>query len=189
MEGGGELPPARNTSPHAVIDIDYLKSRPGLTKIAEIMCLLIAFASLSGYTGSHKDARFGSRFDFFYFVTITSWLIIIAVFLLFLFKVYNRLNINWNVVLVVYCTVTAFMLLVSSALVLDAVVHHRTRKESEEIVNGHWTNFCSLEKCGNIEAAGAFGIIATALFIVDAVFYFIENRRGREAPPPGAEQF
>ena len=63
------------------------------------ICLLLAFACLSGFTLKFTDERYGGRFDFFYFATITSWLLVIILFVMFLLRLYERLtNINWNLV-------------------------------------------------------------------------------------------
>ena len=63
------------------------------------MCLLLSFACLSGFTLKYKEPRYGGRFDFFYFATITSWLLVIILFVMFLLRLYERLvNINWNLV-------------------------------------------------------------------------------------------
>ena len=53
--------------------------------------------------------------------------------------------------LAIYSPVTAFLLLISSALVLDVAVLLR---RSEEIVGGQIQQKCNLLPCGNIEAAG-----------------------------------
>ena len=63
-------------------------------------CLMIAFASLSGFTLHHSSSNDG-RFDFFYFATVVSWLLVIALFLIFALTLTDRLyekcgNINWN---------------------------------------------------------------------------------------------
>lgn len=63
------------------------------------MCLLLSFACLSGFTLKYKEERYGGRFDFFYFATITSWLLVIILFVMFLLRLYDRFaNINWNLV-------------------------------------------------------------------------------------------
>ena len=40
-----------------------------------------------------------SRMDFFLFVTVTSWLLVIAVFVLFAFNIISKINlsIDWNI--------------------------------------------------------------------------------------------
>jgi len=52
----------------------------------------------------------------------------------------------------VYSIVTAFMLLLATALVLDAVIGYRGTEEQD--TKKSWIRYCTLEKCGNIEAAG-----------------------------------
>ena len=51
----------------------------------------------------------------------------------------------------VYSPVTAFLLLISSALVLDTAIYFRRH---ERIFNGSFEEICDMEKCGNVEAAG-----------------------------------
>ena len=53
--------------------------------------------------------------------------------------------------LAIYSPVTAFLLLISSALVLDVAVRLR---RSEEITDNQIHQDCDLFPCGNIEAAG-----------------------------------
>ncbi|XP_015765538.1 PREDICTED: pre-mRNA-splicing factor CWC25 homolog [Acropora digitifera] len=123
-------------------------------------CLMIAFASLSGFT-LHHSSNYDGRFDFFYFATVVSWLLVIALFLIFALTLTDRLyekcgNINWNLLLAIYSPVTAFLLLISSALVLDVAVLLR---RSEEIVGGQIQQNCNLLPCGNIEAAGVSLIV------------------------------
>ncbi|XP_031569511.1 uncharacterized protein LOC116304007 [Actinia tenebrosa] len=170
------------------LNTSYVVSLPGIIKIGEFILLLVAFASLTGFTSSHSDRLYGGRYDFFYFATITSWLIVLVIFLLFASNLNHRLDFNWNIVLMVYSVVTAVLLLLTSALVLDAVLFYRSHREHLKSTQDY-VGFCTVEKCANIEAAGAFGILATVLFIADAVFFFIQNRSSRAAPPPGAEQF
>lgn len=67
------------------------------------LCLLIAFASLSTHTrgqGSKAEGfDHGGRFDFFYFATVTTWLIVIALFVVFFMKFQERFSsINWLLV-------------------------------------------------------------------------------------------
>ncbi|XP_078365632.1 plasmolipin-like [Oculina patagonica] len=169
------------------LDLEYLKSVPGLLKIVEIICLLLAFACLSGFTLKFTDDRYGGRFDFFYFATITSWLLVIILFVMFLLRLYERFtNINWNLVMAVYSPVTAFLLLISSALVLDAAIYYRRH---ERPFKGQIQPICDMEPCGNVEAAGAFGIISMVLFAVDTILYCMKNRNTGSAQPPPTTTF
>ena len=63
------------------------------------MCLLLSFACLSGFTLKYEEDVYGGRFDFFYFATITSWLLVIILLVMFLLRLHERFaNINWNLV-------------------------------------------------------------------------------------------
>ena len=60
----------------------------------------------------------------------------------------------------IFSPVVAFLLLISSALVLDVAIYfRRNEKEFEE---GHFYRICVKEPCGNVEAAGV-SIIFIAL--------------------------
>ena len=81
----------------------FLKSIAAITSNIDSVilqvCLLLSFACLSGFTLKYKEPRYGGRFDFFYFATITSWLLVIILFVMFLLRLYERFpNINWNLV-------------------------------------------------------------------------------------------
>lgn len=171
--------------------MSYAKTPLGMLKIGEIACLLIAFASLSTHTNSVGSKREGfdhsGRFDFFYFATVTTWLIVIGLFVVFFMRLQEKFsNINWLLLMMVYSTLMAFLLLVSTSLVLDVAVSLRRREVS--LAQGKLQRFCDYyETCGNIEAAGAFGIFATVMFVVDAAFYFYKNRVSQNIPT-GAQQ-
>lgn len=51
----------------------------------------------------------------------------------------------------VYSPVTAFLLLISSALVLDTAIYFRRH---DRPFNGHFQDICERESCGSVEAAG-----------------------------------
>ena len=55
---------------------------------------MIAFALAADFKGSGS----WGRMDFFLFVTVTSWLLVIAIFVLFAFNVISMINVNidWN---------------------------------------------------------------------------------------------
>lgn len=166
------------------LDFDYLKSVPGLLKILEIFGLLLAFACLSGFTLNYTDPRYGGRFDFFYFATVTSWLVVIFLFVFFMLRLHERIAINWNLFMAVYSPVTAFLLLLASSLVLDTAVHFRRSEQPDK--EGMYFMVCKLEPCGNVEAAGAFGIITMVLFAVDTVMFCLKNRNTSAAEQPAS---
>jgi len=101
---------------------------------------------------------------------------------MFVLRLYERLaNINWDLIMAIYSPVTAFLLLISSALVLDTAIYFRRH---DITVDDEWKSICDYEPCGNVEAAGAFGIISTVLFTVDTVLYCMKNRNTGSAQPP-----
>lgn len=132
----------------------YVVSIPGVLKIVEFILLLLAFSIAADI----NVANWG-RMSFFLFVTITSWLLVIAWFVLFTFNLHTKinLNINWNITLLIFAAVVAFLLLISSALLADDV-----RKIEEK--SGY-----SLPFLGPLRTAVAFGFIAMFVFIGDAV--------------------
>lgn len=132
----------------------YVVSIPGVLKIVEFILLLLAFS-----IAADINLKNWGRMSFFLFVTITSWLLVIAWFVLFTFNLHTKinLNINWNITLLIFAAVVAFLLLISSALLADDV-----RKIEEK--SGY-----SLPFLGPLRAAVAFGFIAMFVFIGDAV--------------------
>ncbi|KAL9976248.1 hypothetical protein ACROYT_G013520 [Oculina patagonica] len=74
------------------LTMSYITSIPGILKIVEFFTLMLAFA-----LAADTSYRW-SRMEFFLFVTIFSWILVIAVFLLFAFNVVSKINlsIDWN---------------------------------------------------------------------------------------------
>lgn len=60
----------------------------------------------------------------------------------------------------IFSPVVAFLLLVSSALVLDAAIYFR---RNERDFNGTYYLICDKEPCGNVEAAGVSIIFIAVL--------------------------
>ncbi|KAJ7365071.1 hypothetical protein OS493_007715 [Desmophyllum pertusum] len=137
------------------LTMSYIKSIPGILKIVEFFTLMLAF-SLAG------SIRFGTwgEMSFFLFVTITSWLLVIAVFVLFALNLISKINLNidWNIPVLVFAAVVALLLLISSALLAD-----HARKFS------YWYSSIS----DKLSAAAAFGFISMFVFIGDAVVHFL----------------
>lgn len=145
------------------LTMGYIISIPGILKIVEFFTLLLAFAIAA-------DMKYGGTWDrmnFFLFVTVTSWLLVIAVFVLFAFNIISIINlsIDWNIPVFVFAVVAAFLLLLSSAL-LAAVVPD-------------WSPVSYLKPLvDKLRAAVAFGFISMFVFIADAVVFFL-RRTGR----------
>ncbi|KAL9976246.1 hypothetical protein ACROYT_G013518 [Oculina patagonica] len=138
--------------------MSYITSIPGILKIVEFFTLMLAFA-LAADT-SYR----GSRMEFFLFVTIFSWILVIAVFLLFAFNVVSKINLNidWNMPVLVFAVVVAFLLLISSSLIAD---------DAEDLKHiSSWLG-SFLDK---LRAAAAFGFISMFVFIGDGVVHFLK---------------
>jgi len=71
----------------------------------------------------------------------------------------------------IYSPVTAFLLLISSALVLDTAIYFRrhdmiVEKEDEK----EWKRICDYEPCGNVEAAGVSWCNQSVMIIILTCF-------------------
>jgi len=142
------------------LSMAYIMSIPGILKIVEFFTLMIAFSLGADlpYGGT------GGRMSFFLFVTITSWIIVIAVFVLFALNIISRINLNidWNIPVFIFAIVVAVLLLISSSLIAD----------DADSLKGftRWIRSW-LDK---LRAAAAFGFISMFVFIGDAVVHFLK---------------
>ncbi|KAJ7365072.1 CKLF-like MARVEL transmembrane [Desmophyllum pertusum] len=132
------------------LTMSYIKSIPGILKIVEFFTLMLAFA----LAGSIRYYGTWGEMSFFLFVTIMSWLLVIAVFVLFALNLISKinLNINWNIPVLVFAAVVVLLLLISSALLAD-----NARKFRHD----------------TLSAGAAFGFISMFVFIGDAVVHFL----------------
>lgn len=75
----------------------------------------------------------------------------------------------------IYSPVTAFLLLISSALVLDTAIYFRRH---EQIYNGRdWDYICNHEPCGNVEAAGVSAkLISFTLKMFSGISLFVQDK-------------
>ena len=64
----------------------------------------------------------------------------------------------------VYSPVTAFLLLISSALVLDTAIYLR-RDKPPTIIGDHYEEICKRESCGSVEAAGVRASLLARLLL------------------------
>lgn len=80
----------------------------------------------------------------------------------------------------------AFLLLVASSLVLDTAIHLRRAEHKDG--SGEYFRVCTVEPCGNVEAAGAFGIITMVLFAVDTVLFCLKIWNTSAAKQPTSFQ-
>lgn len=145
------------------LTMSYIKSIPGILKMVEFFTLLLAFAIASD-AYSLLLYNWGNM-DFFLFVTVTSWIFVIAIFILFAFNIISKINFNldWNILVLVFAVVVAILLLISSALVASDV--------SSAVSGGFFSSFVDKTR-----AAVAFGFISMFVFIGDAVVHFLKMR-------------
>ncbi|XP_068699475.1 plasmolipin-like [Montipora capricornis] len=142
------------------LTMSYIKSIPGILKMVEFFTLLLAFAIASdAYSIYHYNL---GKMDFFLFVTVTSWIFVIAIFILFAFNIISKINFNldWNILVLVFAVVVAILLLISSALLAS-------------FVGSAFSGYSYYDK---IRAAAAFGFISMFVFIGDAVLHFLKMR-------------
>lgn len=140
--------------------MEYVTSIPGIIKIVEFFLLMIAFALAADSKGSSS----WGRMDFFLFVTVTSWLFVIAIFVLLVFNVISVINVNidWNLPVMIFAAVVAVLLLISSSLIAD-----NARKLNDILrFSGY-----SVDK---LSAAAAFGFFSMVAFIIDAGIHFMK---------------
>lgn len=139
------------------LNMAYVTSIPGILKIVEFFTLMIAFSVAA------DTIVFSSwgRMDFFLFVTVTSWLVVIAAFVLFAFNVIAKINVtwDWNIPVLGFAVIAAILLLLCSSLLADDV-----RRSG-----GYHTAFLD-----RLRAAAAFGFISMFVFIGDAVVHFMK---------------
>lgn len=144
------------------LTMSYIKSIPGILKMVEFFTLLLAFAIASD-AYSLLLYNWGNM-DFFLFVTVTSWIFVVAIFILFAFNIISKINFNldWNILVLVFAVVVAILLLISSALVASDV---------NEVSRLLLSSFVDKTR-----AAVAFGFISMFVFIGDAVVHFLKMR-------------
>lgn len=162
-----------------MIDINYIKSWAGLLKIGQFFVLLIAFSTLADF--SNKSENNGG-FKFFLFVTVTSWLIVMILFGLFVTQLYERIPLNWTIAMIIYSVSEVLLLLISSSIVAEK--SRQLRRGVKHPTGKHYIDTCDeySVSCSNVEAAVVFGFIGVALFLADAVFYFMKHRAAAEGP-------
>jgi len=148
-------------------DVNYLRTIPGILKIAQLVLMLIAFilaaaAWSSGYlvvTGyTYSGYTMGSA-GWTKFVTITGFIITLILLFLYLFHLIERLyQVNWLFAELIYCVVVAVCLFISGAIMIPYANYDGTR--------GACTFFCW---------------VAMVAYLADAFFKFKSWRNGEVA--------
>ncbi|XP_046843467.1 uncharacterized protein LOC124437548 [Xenia sp. Carnegie-2017] len=154
---------------------DYVKSWAGLFKLGEFLTLLIAFSCLGDF--AERSDTNGS-FKYFFFVTVTAWIVTIILFFMYFFGIQQRISVNWSLVMTIYSMIVSFLLLVAASIVADKA---RKYRRGAIRYRGEYVDTCDHydqhgSPCRNVEAAVAFAFMALMLFLLDTFFYFMECR-------------
>jgi len=139
----------------------YVTSIPGILRIVEFFTLMLAFALAADSKEGISVVWSWGRMDFFLFVTVTSWILVIVVFILFAFNIIAKINLNidWNMPNLVFAVIVAILLLISSSLLAD---------DARKLGN---VRHSFIDK---LRAGVAFGFITMFVFIGDAVVHFMK---------------
>lgn len=155
------------------LNMPYIKSIPGILKIVEFFTLLLAFSiagnaysyvssfvSYYGYYNYYYSHNWGDM-DFFLFATVTSWIFVLAFFVLFAFNIIAKINLNldWNLPVLVFAVIAAILILISSSLV------------AHDISPASGVHYPIYDK---LRAGVAFGYISMLVLIGDAVVHVLK---------------
>lgn len=158
--------------------LDYLKSIPSILKIIEFVILLIAIGTVGYFLDKFPDIYFDyygkkGNLQFFMFVVVVSWLIVMALFVLFITGLHEKLTaINWTLVVVIISAVCAVLLLISSSLVADAARSYDKKKFPALIsICKAMDNGNTDAQCGQLIGGAVCGFIAMVLFAVDTAIH------------------
>ncbi|XP_012561634.2 uncharacterized protein LOC100204430 [Hydra vulgaris] len=135
------------------LNCGYLTSCLGIIKILEGICTLAAFVCMI-------DANFyrGIRENFFLGVNIASFIFVLVWFFCYLFMLCHHFDFANKVVIFVIVHLLWFVLLLISGALVAAQAARFTS----------WQ--CKYNKsCSIYEAAGGLGIVASFLFLIDAI--------------------
>ncbi|KAK2894677.1 hypothetical protein Q8A67_011906 [Cirrhinus molitorella] len=136
------------------VDMDFLKSIPGILLMAEIVVGLLVWALVAS-TGYSSYAAYG----WVLFVSVTLWLLSIALFVVLLLSVYQSLpSVPWPLVLLVFYVVAAVLYV--TAFLADAVT-----------VPPQWAAWH-----GHLGASAFFAIVVTLLYGASSYFAYLDWR-------------
>lgn len=148
------------------INSSYLTSLPGILKIIEFFTLVVAFASLADCChaylarGRHKYIDY---YKVFIGLTVSAWLLVIIIFLVFFIGAANRLSKGCAMMVMIFNILYAISIFVASAMVTDFAHLVRGAKGS--------TFYDTLI------VAVVFGFISSALLLLDAFVHFKATRK------------
>ncbi|XP_043072494.1 plasmolipin isoform X2 [Puntigrus tetrazona] len=138
----------------ARVDMDFIKSIPGILLIAEIFVGLLVW-SLIASTGFTSVPAYG----WVLFVSVTLWLLSIALFVVLLLRFYQNLpSVPWPLVLMVFYVVAAVLYV--TAFLADAVT------VPPQFFPWH----------GHLGASAFFAIVVTLLYGASSYFAYLDWR-------------
>ncbi|XP_016411461.1 plasmolipin-like [Sinocyclocheilus rhinocerous] len=146
--------PQRSSGVPAMVDMDFIKSVPGILLLTEIIVGLLVWA-LIATTSYTSDPAYG----WVMFVSVTLWLLSIALFVVLLLRFYQSLpSVPWPLVLMVFYVVAAVLYI--TAFLADAVS-----------VPPHWYSWH-----GHLGASAFFAIVLTLLYGASSYFAYLDWR-------------
>ncbi|XP_016320780.1 plasmolipin-like [Sinocyclocheilus anshuiensis] len=146
--------PQRTYGVPAMVDMDFIKSVPGILLLTEIIVGLLVWALIAA-TSYTSDPAYG----WVMFVSVTLWLLSIALFVVLLLRFYQSLpSVPWPLVLMVFYVVAAVLYI--TAFLADAVS-----------VPPHWYLWH-----GHLGASAFFAIVVTLLYGASSYFAYLDWR-------------
>ncbi|XP_073706895.1 plasmolipin isoform X2 [Garra rufa] len=137
-----------------MVDMNFLKSIPGILLMAEIFVGLLVWALIASTSYTSHPA-----YGWVLFVSVTLWLLSIALFVVLLLRLYERLpSVPWPLVLLVFYVVAAVLYV--TAFLADAVT-----------VPGQWSAWH-----GHLGASAFFAIVVTLLYGASSYFAYLDWR-------------
>ncbi|XP_016086310.1 plasmolipin-like [Sinocyclocheilus grahami] len=145
--------PQRSSGIPAIVDMDFIRSIPGILLIAEIFVGLLVWSLIASTSYTSYPA-----YGWVMFVSVTLWLLSIALFVVLL-RFYQRLpSVPWPLVLMVFYVVAAVLYI--TAFLADAVS-----------VPSQWYLWH-----GHLGASAFFAIVVTLLYGASSYFAYLDWR-------------
>ncbi|CAH1250173.1 CMTM8 [Branchiostoma lanceolatum] len=154
---GGQSTTLTTTAGSAVsLNIDYIKSIPGILKVVELLFGLIVWACVASYVyagGQH----------WVMFVAVTSWLFTLLYFIFCLLSLRDSMPIvstfNWNLIETVYSAIVTFLYFIAACVQAGTT----GVGGNSFMATGHYSTYA---------AAAAFAFLVTIAYGVDTFFAF-----------------
>uniref|UniRef100_A0A8C0YRL3 Plasmolipin n=1 Tax=Cyprinus carpio carpio TaxID=630221 RepID=A0A8C0YRL3_CYPCA len=146
--------PQRSYGILAKVDVDFIKSIPGILLLAEILVGLLVWALIASTNYASNPA-----YGWVMFVSVTLWLLSIALFVVLFLRFYQSLpSMPWPLVLMVFYVVAAVLYI--TAFLADAV--------SVPSISSIWH--------GHLGASAFFAIVVSLLYGASSYFAYLDWR-------------